>query len=171
MRKIYFAFHYQKDIDRVNEVLTSEIVRKKYAIAGLYGAPVWEKAKKAGNQSVMLMILDGLQGTSVTVFLLGEETANRKWVQYELEESWKRGNGIVGIYIHQLRDADFKRSSKGPGILEGFTYEVNGKECSLGQWFKTYDWVENDGPKNFGSWVEESVTTVERLKDDGTIDL
>lgn len=37
---------------------------------------------------------------SCVIVLIGTETASRKWVQYEIKEAWKRGKGIVGIYIN-----------------------------------------------------------------------
>ena len=39
---------------------------------------------------------------SCVIVLIGTETASRKWVQYEIKEAWKRGKGIVGIYINYI---------------------------------------------------------------------
>jgi len=48
------------------------------------------------------MILKHLEGTSVTVVLIGLQTASRRWVQYEVEQSIRRDNGLLGIFIHHL---------------------------------------------------------------------
>jgi hypothetical protein len=40
----------------------------------------------------------------VTIVLIGKETAERKWVQEEIELSIARKNGLLGIYIHHLPD-------------------------------------------------------------------
>jgi hypothetical protein len=43
------------------------------------------------------MILKHLENTSVTVVLIGTETANRPWVKYEIEQSIARKNGLLGV--------------------------------------------------------------------------
>jgi hypothetical protein len=47
---------------------------------------------------------DQLQSTSVTVVLIGQETASRKYVNYEIEQSHSRGNGLLGVRIHNMKD-------------------------------------------------------------------
>ena len=37
--------------------------------------------------------------TSVTVACIGARTASRRWVNYELEASAARGNGLLGVYL------------------------------------------------------------------------
>jgi hypothetical protein len=65
------------------------------------------------------MILKNLKNTSVTVVLIGTETASRPWVKYEIAESIARKNGLLGIHIHHLKDQDsntsFFRGTK-PGV-------------------------------------------------------
>jgi hypothetical protein len=36
--------------------------------------------------------------------LIGSQTANRPWINYEIIESVKRGNGLLAIYIHNVKD-------------------------------------------------------------------
>lgn len=50
---------------------------------------IWQEIKKQ------------MEGTSVTVVLLGERTHKSVWVKREIEESVARGNGVVAI---QLKD-------------------------------------------------------------------
>lgn len=44
-------------------------------------------------------INDQLNGTSTTVVLIGEETNNSDWVDYEIERSIEKGNGLLGIKL------------------------------------------------------------------------
>ena len=44
-----------------------------------------------------------MKGTSVTVVLIGAETSTRPHVGYEIAESHKKGNGMLGIYIHNIK--------------------------------------------------------------------
>ncbi len=39
-----------------------------------------------------------MDGTSVTCVLIGSQTANSRWVKYEIEQSIEKGNGLLGIY-------------------------------------------------------------------------
>ncbi len=50
-------------------------------------------------------IRDRLQGTSVTVVLIGQTTHQSQWVPWEAEESIARGNGIIGIRLKGQDDA------------------------------------------------------------------
>jgi hypothetical protein len=40
-----------------------------------------------------------VERTTVTVVCVGERTATRRWVNYELQVSRDRGNGLLGIYL------------------------------------------------------------------------
>jgi hypothetical protein len=44
-------------------------------------------------------IRDRMKGTSVTVVLIGEMTHKSSWVEWEIEESEERGNGLLGIKL------------------------------------------------------------------------
>ena len=50
------------------------------------------------------MIVRHLANSTVTVVLIGSRTSVRPLVQYGIEESVKRGNGLLGIRIHHLKD-------------------------------------------------------------------
>ena len=40
-----------------------------------------------------------MYGRSFTIVLAGSNTANRKWINYEIIKSWDDGMGVVGIHI------------------------------------------------------------------------
>ncbi len=141
-RRVYFAFHYQRDIWRVNQVRNSNIV-EGFDEAGFIDSSLWEEAKKKGDKAIKKLIDDGLEGTTVTVVLIGAKTSEREYVDYEIDQSWERGNGLIGIYIHQLEGQDGKTDFKGKNPFEsGYTK------------IKTYDWVDDNGYNNIGDWVD-----------------
>src|SRR4051812_33175697 len=100
-RKVFFSFHYQRDLWRVNVVRNSTVVEGKAAV-GFSDASLWEEAKKKGDAAIKKLIDDGLNGTSATVVLIGAETANRKYVTYEIEKSLEKGNLLIGVRIHNI---------------------------------------------------------------------
>lgn len=124
-RRVFFSFHYQRDIWRVNQIRNIPNITGCSA-AGFQDASLWEEAKKKGDDSIKKMIDKGLENTSVTVVCIGEKTAGRKFINYEIEQSIKRGNGIVGIQIHHLKDKDGTTDSVGntPYKLTSNNYKV-----------------------------------------------
>jgi len=74
------------------------------AAAGFQDASLWEATKRNSDASIKRMIDNALNGTSVTVVCLGAKTSGRKYINYEINESLERGNGLLGIQIHHLKD-------------------------------------------------------------------
>lgn len=162
-RRVYFAFHYQNDISRVNVVRNSWLTHKDRESAGFFDASLWEKARKTGDSAIKRMIQNGLDGTSVTVFLLGSETAGRPWVRYELEESYKRGNGMLAIRIHGIKNLQGYVSTAGDNIFNTFwTTDARGQQRYLSDFYPIYDWLGNVGYSNFGEWVEQAAKSAGR---------
>lgn len=50
-------------------------------------------------------IREQLEGTSVTVVLIGGKTADSEWVDFEIRESIARGNGVIGIRLRSHEEA------------------------------------------------------------------
>jgi hypothetical protein len=124
-RYVFFSFHYQRDIVRVNQIRNlPEIVDE--AAAGFKDSSLWEEAKKKGDDAVKKLIDAGLSGTSVTVVCIGNKTAGRKFINYEIQKSIDRGNGIVGVQIHHLKNFAGETDSAGetPALLTKHNYPV-----------------------------------------------
>lgn len=152
VRRVFFSFHFERDIWRANVVRNSWVTQDREA-AGFWDASLWEKTKTKGEEALKKLIDEGLKGTSVTVVLIGKETSNRKWVKYEITESIKKGNGILGIYINKIKDKDGKTDDKGDNPLD---------KLKLSKVYPTFDWLSDDGYKNIGKWVEEAATKARR---------
>ena len=87
----------------------------------------WEAVKRKGDEAVKQWIRRNLEGTSVTVVLIGYETATRKYVGYEIDQSYDRGNGLLGIYIHNIRDENRLTDLKGENPFDKWYVESNGR--------------------------------------------
>jgi hypothetical protein len=112
-RRVFFSFHYQLDLWRVNVVRNSGLI-EGVAAAGFHDASLWEETKRRGDDAVTQLIDKGLKGTSVTVVLIGEQTASRRYVTYEIDKSAAEGNGLLGIYIHNIKDGSGRFGIQGP---------------------------------------------------------
>ena len=103
-RTVFFSFHYQRDIMRVQVVKNHHVTKGNYAAAGFFDGSLEEKAKKEGDEVVQRLIDKGFNGCSVTCVLIGQETYTRRWVDYEILKSVELGMGVFGIRIHQIKD-------------------------------------------------------------------
>jgi hypothetical protein len=153
-RKVFFSFHYERDVWRANQVRHSWVTKPDRQTAGFIDAAAFEEVKKRGDIAVKRWIDEQLIGTSVTVVLIGTETSNREYVKYELEQSWKKRNGILAIYIHQKKDLNGKTDMKGNNSFGDIFKSVSDDKKYFFERFLTYDWVDNDGYNNLGNWVE-----------------
>lgn len=124
-RRVFFSFHYQHDIWRVNQIRNIPEITD-CAAAGFQDASLWEEARKKDDSVIKKMIDKGLENTSVTVVCIGGKTSGRKFINYEIEKSIARGNGIVGIQIHHLKNKDGKADEPGatPAKLTNGSYKV-----------------------------------------------
>lgn len=154
-RRVFFSFHYKNDVWRANQVRNSWVTQGKEA-AGFIDSVDFEKLEKEGEDAVKRWINNQLNGTSVTVVLIGSETSSRKYVRYELQKSYEKGNGIIGVFIHKLKDKDGKTSTKGDTTFGELGKDKDGNSVYFYQIAKTYDYVDDDGYNNLGDWIEKA---------------
>jgi antiphage defense system Thoeris ThsB-like protein len=148
-RKVFFCFHYE-DIWRVNVIRNAHIV-EGCAAAGFQDASLWEAAKKKGDAAIKKLIDDALVGTSVTAVLIGPHTWSREYVTYEIEKSVERGNGLLGVYIHNIKDQDKNTTYQGPapnGLIQAGA--------------KLHTWDRD----KFGDWVDDAYNAAQKKKEE-----
>ncbi len=145
-RRVFFSFHYERDIWRASQIRNSWVTKPSREAAGFWDAASWEEVKKKGDEAIKSWIRDQLKGTSVTVVLIGTETSSRKYVQYEIEQSLAKYNGLIGVHIHNMKDVSGRTEPKGkdPFVAMGYTN------------IKTYDWILDNGYEKLGTWIEDA---------------
>lgn len=155
-RRVFFSFHYQNDINRSMTVRNSWVTQGKEAV-GFIDKADFEQIKRQGDNAVHRWIDKQLEGTSVTVVLIGAETLNRPFVQYEICKSLERGNALIGVKIHAIKDMRTLRVS-----CSGNTHSIIGYyNNKLPAYFDNlcdgiYDYVFDDGYNNLGVWIESA---------------
>ena len=115
--------------------------------AGFVDAADFEEVEKGGDAAVKKWIREQLGGTSVTVVLVGSHTCASRYVQYEIDQSKDKGNGLLGIDISKIKD------------LAGDTTERCGK---IPSGYSFYLWNEDDGRHNMGDWIEDAARAAGR---------
>jgi len=160
-RKTFFSFHYKQDSWRASQVRNSWITQDRKA-AGFFDSAEWEEVKKKDESDIKKWIDKQLEGTSVTVVLIGEKTAGRKWIKYEIKSSYRKGNGLLGIYVHNQKDKDGNTSTKGGNPFSDLYITEDGKKIYLIELYETYNWVNDDGYNNMGDWIKEAANNAGR---------
>lgn len=155
-RRAFFSFHYENDVWRANIVRNSWVTKSDREAAGFVDAADFEEVKKGGDAAIKRWIDNQLSGTSITVVLIGSETSNREYVKYELQRSFEKGNGMLGIYVHQIKDRFGNTSNKGSNAFGELGKDKNGKAIYFSVDYLTYDWINDDGYNNLGKWIEEA---------------
>jgi hypothetical protein len=155
-RRTFFSFHYENDVWRANIVRNSWVTKQDREAAGFVDAADFEEVKKGGDAAIKRWIDNQLIGTSVTVVLIGADTSNRPYVRYEIQKSYERGNGLLGIYIHQVKDRNGYTSASGNNVFGEIGKNSFGNPVYFGVDYPCYDWVNNDGYSNLGKWIEDA---------------
>lgn len=157
-RKVFYSFHYDADNWRASQV------RNMGALEG--NVPCsdndWESIKRGGDAAIERWIAGQLSGRSCAVVLVGADTADRKWVRYEIEQAWNSSKGVVGVRIHNLKDRHGNHAAAGDNPFERFT--LDGGKKKLSSLVKLYDppgWASTDVyahiKENLADWVDEAI--------------
>ena len=155
-RRTFFSFYYKPDNWRANQVRKMGVVEGNPAVSD----NDWEAVTRGGDAAIKRWIDDQMYGKSCVIVLIGSQTSGRNWINYEIGKAWDDGKGLLGIHIHNLKDADGDQSQEGANPF--YRLSVNGKRLS--NIVKAYDPpykrstnVYAHIEENIASWVEEAI--------------
>lgn len=158
-RRVFYSFHYKDDSWRVSKIRNIGAIEDNQPAKD----NDWESIR-GDYAKVQRWIQGQLKGRSCTVVLIGTKTAQRRAVQYEIKESWRKGMGVLGIHIHNITDHAGNTCEKGSSPFDGLT--VDG--ITLGKVIETYDpwglfWDSKDYrnyiARNIEGWIEDAIRT------------
>lgn len=144
-RRTFFSFKYG-DVSRAMVVRNSWVTQGREA-AGFIDGAAFESLKKKGDAAIKAWVDDQLDGTSVTVVLVGKDTCGSRWVKYEIEKSVEIGNGLLGIDISKIKDLNGNTTERCGQIPKGYDF---------------YYWNNDDGYHNLGDWIEKAAKAAGR---------
>lgn len=157
-RQIFYSLHYKQDNWRASQIRNIGVVEGNKPASD----NKWEDVKRGGEKAIKKWIDDQLYGRSCTVVLIGENTAGRKWIKYEIEKSWNDSKGVLGIYIHNLKNLSGEKSNKGKNPFEDFTMKRDDEKLS--SIVKAYNPPSTDSKKVYNyiseklsDWIEEAI--------------
>lgn len=113
-KSVFYSFHYDRDKFRVN------LVRE---INSITGAPEvtgqnWEQVRRQTEEAVLKWIDKEMNYKKAVVVLVGRETSERPYVQYEIKRAWSMRKPLLGVRIHGLASMSDGADSAGEDPFE-----------------------------------------------------
>ena len=163
-RQVFYSFHFEPDSWRASQVRNIGVVEGNRPSTD----NAWETVIRQGENAIKAWINNQMSYRSCTVVLVGNETAGRNWINYQIIKSWNDGKGVVGVYIHGLKDSDGWTSWKGQNPFDFVVHGNSGMKLST--IVKCYDppglnsnevysWIS----ENLSGAVEEAISIRQRL--------
>ena len=154
-RPVFLSFCYKDDVTRVQQIRNMGTIIEGQP---LLSANEFETIKRQGEAAIKKWIDEQLKYKQCLIVLIGENTANRPWVQYEIRKAYELGKPMFGIYIHNLKGlTGVSRKGEDPFV----------KVFGISSEFKCYDpfHMDYDGlrayneiEKNIGIWIENAIS-------------
>lgn len=156
-RQVFFSFEYNKDVWRASQIRNMG----KVSNSSTFSDNDWEEVKGKTDSKIKEWIDEQMALRSCLVVLVGKTTSSRKWVKYEIEKAYELGKGIVGIYVHGLKDSQGNQTDKGSNPF----YSILNKDGKrLSNFVKCYDssyksstYVYNDIESEIEELIEEAI--------------
>ena len=156
-RKVFYSFHYAADAWRAGQVRNMGVVEGNEPTRD----NDWETVVGGGDSAIQNWISNQMTGRTCAVVLVGEKTATRRWITYEIVEAWNRGMGVVGIYIHGLQNQHKLTSRQGENPLNLVTIGNRYVLSSIAKCYnpaganseQCYDWIRT----HLSNAVEEAI--------------
>lgn len=102
--KNVFVSHFHKDeenIDKLKKLLSDDLVLRNYSVTtGKFNEAEDENYIKYEYLKPLIT------QSSVVICLIGPETHNSEWVDWEIREAEKLGKPIIGVYIQGAKESD-----------------------------------------------------------------
>ncbi len=155
-KKCFYSFHYKPDVTRVAKIRNIGAIEDNRPAAD----NDWESVTRGGDAAIERWINDQLSGRTCTIVMIGQATAGRKWIDYEIRKSWNDKKGVVGIHIHNVSCLQGTTTTKG---TNPFNIPLEGGK-SMSDYVKVYDPpytnskdVYNYIAERLEGWVDEAI--------------
>ena len=150
-RKVFYSFHYEPDYWRAAQVRNIGVIEGNRPATDNN----WEQVKRGGPSAIKRWIAGQMKGRSCCVVLVGSNTANREWINYEITKSWNDHMGVVGIRIHGLEDSDGRVSRQGQNPFDYIIFEDSNRKLS--SVVKCYDPQGRNGRERY-DWIRRHLS-------------
>jgi hypothetical protein len=139
-RRTFFSFHYKPDVTRawvVRNSWVTKLAQVERDDVGFFDSSVFEDAQRESDEVLKRFLREGLKNTTVTCVLVGNETALRRWVRYEIFQSFVRGNGLLAIRVHSIPGFNKLASAAGFNPFNSVAFAVDGDQIRFKEYMTT----------------------------------
>lgn len=162
-RQVFFSFEFDKDAWRASQVRNMG----KVDSSSTFSDNDWEEVKEKTDKKIEEWIDAQLAKRSCLVVLIGATTSGRKWIDYEINKAYELNKGIVGIYIHKLKNNSGNQTTKGNNPFYHIYVGKNNERLSkyvtcFDSSYQTSSYVYDDIKENIEQLIEDAI------KDSGT---
>ncbi len=159
-RQVFYSFHYDKDVFRVQQIRNIGALEDNQPAS----PNTWETINRYGDDAIKKWIDNNMQNRSCVIVLVGEQTANRKWVKYEIKKAWNDGRGLLGIYIHNIKDPrpGYGYCRQGANPFASFTLGARRLSDIVPCINPNPRDAYNDIRNNMDKWIEEAIAIRQR---------
>ena len=157
-RQVFFSFEYNKDAWRASQIKEMG----KVDDSSTFSSNDWEEVKEKTDTKIKEWIDNQMAKRSCLIVLIGNSTSGRKWINYEIEKAYELNKGIVGIYIHKLKDSQGNQVTKGSNpfynILIGKDKERLSKYITcFDSSYSSSTYVYDDIKENIENLIENAI--------------
>lgn len=157
-RNVFYSFHYKPDNSRASQVRNMGVIDGNQPASD----NDWETITGGGDDKIKAWIAEQMKGRSCVVVLIGANTAKRKWINYEIVNGWDEKKGVLGVYIHGLKDLAGNQATKGENPFDFIGYGSSGTKLS--SVVKAYNPPHTDSKlayayikDNLAGWIETAI--------------
>ena len=122
-RSSFVSFHYQRDHWRVQQILQMGALDGQAVLP----AQDWEAVKRRGDAAIHAWINEQMNYKQAVIVMIGNETAGRPFVQYEIKRAWQIKKPMLGVMIHGLKDSSQRTDVAGPNPFKQFGFSDSAK--------------------------------------------
>jgi MTH538 TIR-like domain (DUF1863) len=138
-RQVFYSFHFDNDVFRVQQVRNIGALEDNKPVS----VNDWEAVKKKGDAAIEKWIDDNMRYRGCVVVLVGEQTAGRKWVQYD---------------IHNLKDPKNGTCTQGTNPFSQWTFKQSGRTVQIACYNPSAWNAYSEIAKNLEDWVQVAIT-------------
>jgi hypothetical protein len=139
-RRTFFSFHYKPDVNRAWVARNSWVTKVALGQrddAGFFDSSVFEAKQRESDDALKVFLRQGLDNTTVTCVLVGQQTALRRWVRYEIFRSFMRGNGLLAVRINTIASFNNPATAAGPDPFASLAFWIYGDRLRFKEYMKT----------------------------------
>ncbi len=151
-KKVFYSFHYKPDNWRVAQIRNIGSIEDNKPASD----NDWETITGGGDDKIKKWIKEQMTGRSCVLVLVGENTADRKWINHEIIEGWNSGKAVAGIYIHGIKNSKGYISNKGNNPFDYITYDKTKKLSSI---VKCYNPSGSNSKEKY-AWIAKNIEAI-----------